>query len=126
MAVNFIAVPKVNPNDLNEPEKYYAQVVSSGDIHLRDLAKEISMMSALSVSDVTAVVETLLEIIPLKLLDGKIVRLGELGTFSLSVSSDGSGSATELTGNHIRNANIKFRPGKEFRKAVKGAEYKKI
>jgi len=45
MAVNYIAVPKVNPNDLNEPEKYYAQVVSSGDIHLRDLAKEISMMS---------------------------------------------------------------------------------
>jgi len=126
MAVNYKAVPKVNPNDLNEPEKFYAQIVSSGDIGLRDLAKEISLMSTLSVADVTSVVESLLEIIPLKLLDGKIVRLGELGTFSLSVSSDGAASATGLTNVHIRTANIKFRPGRQFRQAIKDAEYKKI
>jgi len=126
MAVNYIAVPKKNPNDLSQPVKYYAQVVSSGDINMRALANEISLISTLSIADVTAVIETLLQIVPIKLLDGKIVRLGELGYFSLSVSSEGVNTAAELTSIHIKNANIKFRPGQVFQKAVKDVEYNKI
>jgi predicted histone-like DNA-binding protein len=126
MPVNYIAVPKVNPNNLSEPVKYYAQVVSNGDINLRDLATEISLISTLSIADVTAVIEILLQVIPLKLTDGKIVRLDGLGYFSLSVSSEGVNTAAELSSKNIKNANIKFRPGQFFQKAVKDVEYNKL
>ena len=100
--------------------------MSNGDINLRDLATEISLICTLSIADVIAVIEILLQVIPLKLTDGKIVRLGELGYFSLSVSSEGVNSTAGLTSNNIKNANIKFRPGQFFQKAVKDVEYNKL
>jgi predicted histone-like DNA-binding protein len=76
-------VQKVNPSKPTDPKKYYASLVTRGDVSLRKLAKEITEISTVSPPDVMAVIEALLQIIPRHLIQGEIVRLGDFGSFSV-------------------------------------------
>lgn len=126
MSVNYKAVPKKNPGNQTAPPKYYAQVVTSGDMSLRQLAKMISEVATVKTADTMAVLEGLLNVIPMVLADGKIVRLGEFGSFSLQASSEGAPTVPELTSNNITKTTVKFRAGKEFMNVINTIEYKKI
>ena len=125
MAVNYKAVAKKNPLKQTDPPKYYAQAISTGDVSLRQLAKLITGNSTVKSADTMAVLEGLLEVIPQALADGKIVRLGDFGSFSLSISSDGVDSAEKLSSVSIRKTAVKFRPGKEFSNAISHLEFNK-
>ncbi len=125
MAVNYKAVAKKNPLKQTEPAKYYAQAISTGDVSLRQLAKLITGNSTVKSADTMAVLEGLLEVIPQALADGKIVRLGDFGSFNLSISSDGVDSAEKLSSVSIRKTAVKFRPGKEFSNAISHLEFNK-
>ncbi|MEI8046368.1 MAG: HU family DNA-binding protein [Bacteroidota bacterium] len=125
MSVNYKPVPKKNPSQQAEPAKYYAQVVSSGDLTLRQLAKQISSISTVSTADTMAVIEAFLEVVPQALADGKIVRLGDFGSFNLTASSTGAADAAALSSTAINKVSVKFRPGKEFAKVIDAIEFAK-
>ncbi len=125
MAVNYKPVPKKNPSQQTEPAKFYAQVVSSGDMTLRQLAKQISAISTVSTADTMAVIEAFLEVVPQALADGKIVRLGDFGSFNLTASSTGAADAAALSSTAINKVSVKFRPGKEFTKVIDTIEFTK-
>jgi len=126
MAVNYKAVPKKNPSDQASPAKYYPQVKSTGDVTLRQLAKEIALISTVSTTDAIAVMEGFLEVVPKALGTGRIVRLGEFGSFSISINGEGAATADELSRHHIKKTSVKFRPGKIFQQEVATIEFKKI
>jgi len=126
MAVNFKPVPKRNPSKPEEAPKFYAQVVSTGDLTLRQLAKEVSAISTISTADTMAVIEAFLEVVPKALADGKIVRLGDFGSFSLAVSSEGAADEKALSRNQIKKVSVRFRPGKEFSGITNASEFSKI
>ena len=125
MPVKYVLVKRGNPGQPTAPKKFYAQLKSSGEVTTRQLIKEISARSTVSAADTMAVIESLLEIIPEKLAQGDIVRLGDFGSFSATVSSTGADTADKFTAAHILRYNIKFRPGKEFSKAVATIEYRR-
>ena len=118
MAINFKAVPKGNPGNPAAPKKYYPQAVSGGEVSLRQLAKMISEVATVKTADTMAVLEGLLNVLPMALGDGKTVRLGDFGSFSVSVSGDGATTAEALTAVNIRKKNVKFRAAKEFSFAI--------
>ncbi len=126
MAVNYKAVPKRNPSKQDEAPKFYAQVVSSGDVTQRQLAKQVSAISTISTADTMAVIEAFLEVIPQALADGKIVRLGDFGSFNLQASSEGSVDALSVSKNQIKKVSVKFRPGKEFAKVTGTVDFNKV
>ena len=126
MSVNYKPIPKRNPAKQEEAPKYYAQVMSNGDMSLRQLAKEVAAMSTISTPDTMAVIEAFLEVIPKALADGKIVRLGDFGSFSLSVNSEGAVDAKSLTQNQIKKVAVRFRPGKEFSNVTNAVQFTKV
>ena len=126
MSVNYKSVPKKNPGNQAAPAKYYAQVVSSGDMTLRQVAQQIALISTVSTADTLAVLENFLQVVPTALAEGKIVRLGDFGSYSLSVKSDGAASESELTVNQIKKTTVKFRPGKIFMKTINDIDFKKV
>ncbi len=126
MAVNYKAVPKKNPSKQGDAAKFYAQVVSSGDVTQRQLAKQVSAISTISTADTMAVIEAFLQVIPQALADGKIVRLGDFGSFSLQVSSEGSVDAPAVSKNQIKKVSVKFRPGKEFTNVTNTVDFNKV
>jgi len=101
-------------------------VVSSGDMTLRQVAQQIALISTVSTADTLAVLENFLQVVPTALAEGKIVRLGDFGSYSLTVKSDGAASDSELSVNQIKKTTVKFRPGKIFMKTINDIDFKKV
>ena len=78
MPIKFKAIARKNPRDLTAPEKFYASVASSGHVDVDELSKRVAYASSTNRSDVYAVIMALLDIIPIELAEGNIVRLGKL------------------------------------------------
>jgi predicted histone-like DNA-binding protein len=114
MSILIKAVERANPQNRNE-KKYYATVATRGTTDLDGLADLVSKFSSLSKGDVHSVLLNLLDAIPNELLDGKVVKLGKLGSLSLNVDSEGVATAEEVTGDRVKSVHVVFRPGLEFK-----------
>ena len=125
MAIKFGLMERIKPNDPTAPRKHYAVAQSSGDTKLRDLANRIAEISTVSSIDTLAVLESLLTVLPNYLLDGKIIRLGDFGSFRVTLSSEGAETPETFSKDLIKNARLLFRPGKQIANAMKTAEFEK-
>ena len=57
------------------------------------------------------------------LLEGKKIRLGDLGDFSLLLGSKGAESADKFTAQNINQVKVQWEPGKEFKNLLDDAEF---
>lgn len=126
MSINYSLTQRVNLKDATAPRKYYAIAKSNGEETVRQLATEISKRSGLSSVDVFAVIEAFIDLIPEKVAEGKIVRLGDFGSFNVTISSEGAEKAEEFTSALIRGNSLNFRPGKLVQKVLDTIEYSKV
>ena len=94
MSVMFCATPRKDPRDQNSEPKYYVTVRSNGRVNAHGIARDISKMSTVSSLDTAAVLDAFINVVPDLPADGKIVELGDLGTFRVSVSSEGAETPT--------------------------------
>lgn len=124
--INVSVIQKVNPRAPLEPRKYYGVTKAAGVIDIRQLANQISKETTLGTPDVIAVIEALLQDIPEQLLDGKIVKLGDFGSFRLTVSGPGVESLEEYHTSLIERTNLHFRGGKVFTDVLKNVEFRKV
>ena len=118
-------VQRTNPQDKSAPGKWYANAVNEGTISKSEITKEISGRSSLTRGDISNVLENLIDELPKYLVMGKSVKLGEFGTFRLSLSSDGANNVEEFTAGMIKNAKVVFTPGKLLKEAVSTISFEK-
>ena len=121
--INYFITAKVNPRDLLAERKFYAVKRPQGEVNVRELARRISRETMLSIVETTAVLEALLLAVPDLLLEGKLIRLGEFGSFRLTLSGAGAESPETFNPNLINGPKITFRPGKEFSDKLKQVKY---
>lgn len=60
------------------------------------------------------------------LLDGHTVQLGELGSFSLTITSEACRGEKEVTPDKIKKVNLRFRISKTMREALDKATFKPV
>lgn len=125
MAIKYNVIQKAYPGDPTGPKKFYANSIADGEISLRKLSKEIAQTSSVSESDVYASLIDLAKMLAKHLADGKIVRLGDFGSFQISISSEGADSISKVTSASIKNAKILFRPGIDLRETLATLKYEK-
>ena len=125
MSVKFKAVSRKNPQDLTAPEKFYARAIADGEVDLDTLAQMISDQNTVTETDCYAVLISLEKNIINELGQGRIVKLGRMGTFQVGISSGGSATADEVTSNAIVKTRINFRPGKRMKNFLKTVTFKK-
>ena len=109
--VTYSVVPRINPRDKELPPKYYAQAQARGDVNIREMATRIQGSCTVTKADVYAVLVALEDVIVEALQNGEIVRLGELGTFQVSLSGKGAVTSEDYDASLIKKARINFRPG---------------
>ena len=109
--VTYSVSPRINPRDKDATPKYYGHVQASGDISLREMAERIQQTCTVHKSDVFAVLVALEDTITDALKGGEIVRLGDLGTFQIGISSKGALNEEDYDESLIKQARINFRPG---------------
>ncbi len=85
----------------------------------------MSETSNFSEGDLMGILVTILKIIPDALSNGKIVRMGDLGSLRVAISSEGSEEEKKLTANNIRSTSVTFTPGKDLKYAISNFKIEK-
>ena len=74
-------------------------------------------------ADIMAILCMAVDCMREQLLEGKKIRLGELGDFSLSLSSKGAETAEKFSSQNIQRVTVCWEPGSEFRNLLADAEF---
>ena len=111
MTVSYSVVPRKNPAKKDEPVKYYAQAQSAGELDFEELCEAITSRSTCTETDVRASISGILYEAKRSLKAGRIVRLGDLGSLQIGLTSEGAESVKEFATSMIKGAHIIFRPG---------------
>ena len=109
--VTYSVSPRINPRDKDASPKFYGHVQASGDINIREMSERIQATCTVHKSDVFAVLVALEDVITEALQNGEIVRLGDLGSLQIGISSKGALTEEDYTDSLITKARINFRPG---------------
>ena len=109
--VTYSVSPRINPREKDEAPKYYAHVQANGEASIREMAERIQQTCTVHKSDVFAVLVALEDVITDALKGGEIVRLGDLGTLQIGISSKGAATEDDYSQELITKARINYRPG---------------
>lgn len=112
---------------VDETPKAYAKNQVSEIWSLEKFAKHISDHNGVySRGTVKGVISDMCECLVEQLLNGNKIQLGELGTFSISISSEGAESCEAFTAKNIKAVNILFAPGADFENLIDRAEFNPV
>ena len=108
---------KINQNQNSKSrayQKYYGKVVTTNTMSYKELTKHMSEHNSVYGEDVCSGVAIKLQSCILEqLLEGKKVQFGELGTFYLSVKSEGAESEDKFNMNqNIKGLYLRFSPSR--------------
>ena len=106
-------------------KKFYASPVMDGEMTLADLTKAIEKISTVNGADIRAVLYALVDVAVDSLSDGKIVRLGDLGSLRMSLSSEGKAKASDVTASAVKNASVIFTPGTRIKEMLSTVKFQK-
>ena len=105
---------------------YYAQAVSAGEMTLDELCEDIAESSTVTSADVKAVLDRLGWILSKNLKAGRIVQVGELGNFRMTLGSSGVSTIEEFNSSLIRKPKVAFYPGKRLQETRSVATFERI
>lgn len=113
-----------NPVKPEAPEKAYAkaqmrELMTFGKF-IDHIAKHNGVYTR---GTVRGVVIDMCECLVEQLLEGKKIQLGELGSFWVSLASEGAESMEKFTSDNIKAVNIIFTPGTDFENLIGKAEF---
>lgn len=126
MSIKFKPIKKGQPGVVGGGvKKNYASPVHDGEVNEEDLILNIEKRCTVNGADVRAVIYSLLDISVESLAKGSIVRLGDLGSLRVSLSSEGVATADDVTASTIKNANVIFTPGAKIKRMLAVAKFEK-
>ena len=127
MAINFKVIERGEPGVAGGgTKKFYASPVMDGEMSLADLTKAIEKICTVSGADVRAVLYALVDVSVDNLSNGTIVRLGDLGSLRISLSSEGLPTADEVKASSIKGSSVIFTPGTRIKEMLAVAKYHKV
>ena len=112
--------------DLVKTEKQNAFAVSqyTDIMTIEKFAKHItSHGSVYSRADISAILYMAVDCMREMLLEGKKIRLGDLGDFSLLLASKGAETADKFTAQNITNVKVQWELGQQFKNLLDDAEF---
>ena len=110
-SVKYSVIPRINPRDRESEPKYYPQIIVNGDVSVHEMCERIEQNCTVTKADVQAVFVAMENVIADALKKGEIIRLGDLGSLRLSVSSKGALTEKKYRTSLITRKRIIFRPG---------------
>ena len=105
--------------------KHYAAPVHDREITIDGLTKAIEKTSTVNGADIRAVIYAMVEEAVLGLSEGRIIRLGDLGSLRITISSEGKDKAEDVTAASVKKAGVIFTPGSKLREMLDNAKYTK-
>ncbi|MDR1091911.1 MAG: HU family DNA-binding protein [Prevotella sp.] len=118
MALLFNKVERGNPAIPGALKKWYPILKSMKLIKERNVAKKLADETTLNPKEAEMAITQLKKVVIDLLLEGHTVQLGELGSFRLTISAEGSKTEQEVTANKIKKVNVRFTASEELKTAI--------
>ena len=109
---------KSRKNPIDKTTKFYAQIASPEPIDVEAIARRIAANCTLTRHDILACLSAFQEQLIYSLQEGKSVRLSDLGSFRVTLRSQGTDTAEEFNSGHIEGMRIRFTPAARLRKSI--------
>lgn len=108
--IKYVIRSKKNPQK-KDVVKYYPQMAPTTPLSLEQIIRRVEKRSTVSSADVKAVLDALQYEVIEALASGSTVRLGDLGSFRLTMKSEGAATAAEAKqkgAQLIKRVNVQF------------------
>ncbi len=117
--IKYVIRAKKNPID--KTVRFYPQMAPTTPVTLAQIIKRVEKRSTVSSADVKAVLDALQYEVIDALQNGNTVRLGDLGSFRLSIKATGSATSAEAKNagaNAIKTVNVQFTKSVAMKEAL--------
>ena len=111
MAVPISAVKRKNPANPEAPAKWYAHAQADGEANFDTLCRIAAKGRTVTQADISASLYAVVDVMEDLLAEGKIVRLGNFGSFQVMVSSYPAVSEEAFNVSLVKGTKLAFRPG---------------
>ena len=115
MAILVKPVQRINPLDKEAPKKWYVTQVTTAQADETEVAMELADETTLNPSEAMMAIRQLRKILLRRLLGGESVKLGNWGSFSVTLSSLGVPTKEEVNAKNIKSVNLNFQPDEAFK-----------
>ena len=125
--INYSVAPRVNPQDPEADPVFKAVAQVDRNLDINEFARHIASHGCVySRADIAAVLTLAVDCVREQLLAGNKVTLGDLGSFYVTLSGDGSKTREDYTPSKIKRVNVKWRTGQAFLGLINEAQFQKV
>lgn len=108
-------VKRAMKKPISKQIKYYPMIAACTPITIKDVVAQIEKTSTVSSADIKATIDSLEFVVIQALKDGKSVRLGDLGSFRPTFTSNGVLNAKDVSATLIKDVRVRFTPSSKMR-----------
>lgn len=123
MSIFLKPVQRRNPADEDAPMKWYPVQYTTKLVDEIEVAELIADETTLNPMEAQMAIRQLRKVVQRLLLDGKSVKLGNWGTFNVTLNTEGADTKDALTARNVKTVNINFQPGTELKAAMQRADF---
>lgn len=123
MSIFLKPVQRRNPLKPEETMKWYPVQNTVKMVDETEVAELIADETTLNPMEAQMAIRQLRKIVQRLLLDGKSVKLGNWGSFNISLNTEGAATKDALTARNVKSVNINFQPGDELKAAMQKADF---
>lgn len=110
--VGYSVTMRKNPMDPEAPEKAYGVLQTNGILDIDEMGKHMSQHgSKYNRGDIGAVLVQLTDCMKEMLASGYKIKLGDIGTFTPTITTTPAETLEKFTEANITKVNVKFQPG---------------
>jgi len=123
MAILIKPIQRVNPLDKDAAKKWYITQVTTAQVDETTVAMDLADETTLNASEAMMAIRQLRKILLRRLLGGESVKLGNWGSFNISINSAGVATKEEVNAKNIKSVNLNFQPDAEFKADLQKATF---
>ena len=123
MSIFLKPVQRANPSDPDAPKKWYPVQYTTKMVDENEVAMLIADETTLNPMEAAMAIRQLRKVVQRLLLDGKSVKLGDWGTFNVTLNTEGAERKEDLTARNVKRVNVNFQPADEMKAAMQKADF---
>jgi len=124
MAILVKPILRTNPQDpREEAKKWYVMQVTTAQVDETQVAMDLADETTLNASEAMMAIRQLRKILLRRLLGGESVKLGNWGSFSVTLSTRGVEKREDVNANNIKTVNLNFQPDEAFKADLQKATF---
>lgn len=123
MAILLKKVARKNPQEPEASPLYYPVQNTIKQVDETTVAELIADETTLNPAEALMAIRQLRKVMVRELLNSNSVKLGNWGSFSITLNCKGSDSPQKVTASNVEKVNIRFTPGQELKESLQKAEF---